>query len=665
MSLRPIIIRLNLHKHRPPALAILALALILLLLLQATAAAQDEQMELPEDYIYQQIYNPTVAGLSGLVISQNGLIYVRHLGPSQEVRVSRLDVDQNSLTRVLTLPPWAGAHGIVGGPGDSFFIEVAGQLRQVQPDGSYTVWSNGPILGLPEFYTADGRMLAIGGGGNSVVELFPDGTADTLLDGLAGVYDVIAADDGTIFISDFPAGELIRLNTDDSSSVVTPIVKDNTDLAIDRQGKLYINNAASGFARVDLDTGAKTQRFAPNAPCPVVHSPGLVLFDNNERAIFASWVDNKLAWVDFSLETGGPLISQSWANTSAAEVGADGKLYLGVTGCGTAAPSQVVRFTAAGQSEVVVNGLEGVVTGLALDESGGLYISLATETSAGTYHVPAGSSTPVLVPGTLNQDISALTVDPVSKHLFAFRGVYSQNPALVTLGEFDGEGPELQHQVAVPKTPAEFLMHFAQDGTLYAYMSEADRFAIGPVDRYILELDPAGSSYTIVGDNQRQGCCPLGGFAVDSTGTGWWLLNPDSLLYEVDEESGAALFGSNMPVDSGYANRTAAGILFLNSPEGLYKIWQPTLAERVRQLGRLVEQLVTYGELPAGPGQSLLAKVEAIAAAVERDQPNVALNLANAFLLQVRALTTSGVLTEARADSLILMLDKQILAYLP
>jgi hypothetical protein len=188
-------IGLNFNTPRPLAMAAL---LLILLLLQASVAAQNEEIELPADYIYEQIYSPAVSGLSGLVASHNGLIYIRHLGPGHEVRVSRLDVDQDSLTRVLTLPPWASAHGIVGGPGDSFFIEVAGELRQVQPDGSYTVWSSGPLPGLPEFYTKDGRMLAIGGGGTSVIELFPDGTSNTLLSGLAGVYDVVAADDGTI-----------------------------------------------------------------------------------------------------------------------------------------------------------------------------------------------------------------------------------------------------------------------------------------------------------------------------------------------------------------------------------------------------------------------------------------------------------------------------------
>jgi hypothetical protein len=232
------------------------------------------------------------------------------------------------------------------------------------------------------------------------------------------------------------------------------------------------------------------------------------------------------------------------------------------------------------------------------------------------------------------------------------------------LGEFDGQG-EVQHQVAVPKTPAEFLMHFAPDGTLYAYVSEAERFTSGPiVDRWILSLDPAAGTYDEEAYHARSGCCPLGSMGVDNTGTVWWLLNPDSLLYQVSPDEGAQLFASNSPVDAGYANRTARGDIFLNSPEGLYRLWQPTVAERVQQVGKLVEQLIYYGDLPAGQGRALLAKVNAIIDALERDQTAVALNLTNAFLLQLRSLTTTGVLDEALADSLIMMVQEQILAYL-
>jgi len=643
----------------------LALVALMLILSPVMALANDqEEIQLPDDYIYKQIYTPTVAGLSGLVISQNGMIYVRHLGPDREVRVSQLDIDQDSLTRVLTLPPWAGAHSIVGGPGDSFFIDVAGEVSQVQSDGSYTVWNNSPPAGMLEYYTQDGRMLGIGDGGHSVLQIFPDGTSLTLLSGLSMVYDIIAATDGTIFIVDFPAGELIRLK-DGSSSVVTTIVQDNTDLAIDQNGNLYINNANSGFAQIDLGTGLKTRMFLSDPPCPFVYSPGLVLFDSTDRAIFGSWVENKLSWANFSSDTGGQLISQSWANTSAADLGPDDNLYLGVNGCGTVTPTQIVRFDVDGQHLVVLDGLTGNITGFALDESGGFYISLATESSAGTYYVASGLSTPVLVPGTAGQEVGALAVDPISGDLFAYRGTASQVPPAVTISEFSAQG-ETQYQVAVPKAPAEFLLDFGPDGGLYAYISEAERFFSGPVDRWTLSIDIEADTYTELAYVPRlDGCCPFGSLGVDNTGLIWWLLNPDSLLYQVNPMAGQEpfVFASNLPADAGYANCTKAGNIFLNTPEGLYRIWQPTAAERVEMVSDIVNQLVGYGELSAGQGQALVAKLEAVAASLERGQLAVAKVQVHAFLSQLRALTQAGLLDEAPADLLITAVDTYITPY--
>jgi hypothetical protein len=34
-----------------------------------------------------------------------------------------------------------------------------------------------------------------------------------------------------------------------------------------------------------------------------------------------------------------------------------------------------------------------------------------------------------------------------------------------------------------------------------------------------------------------------------------------------------SLFGENLPVDAGYANRNSDGDVFLNSPDGLYRLW--------------------------------------------------------------------------------------------
>ncbi|MGD2148422.1 MAG: hypothetical protein PVH41_17140 [Anaerolineae bacterium] len=483
---------------------------------------------------------------------------------------------------MLDLLPETAASLIIGGPEDTFFIVVDGEYRQGWPDGRHEVWGDIAPGGLPLCYTKSGRTLGLSDGGTAVAEFFPDGSSDTLLTGLQSAYDLVASDADTIFVSDITAGTLIRLNPDGTSSILATIAPDNTDLALDPGGDLYVNSAASGFARVDLLTGQFTQMTAPNAECAVLRSPAEVVFDPSGRAVFASWVDNMITWVDLGAGEGGNAIHQPWANSNAADVGPDDALYVAVNGCGSSVPSQVVRFTAEGLNELYLDGLVGHVHGLAFDSSGGLYASLATQTTSGVYYLAQGTTTLTLVPDSANLEIGSLAVEPTTGHVFGYRGKAQEDPALALVTEFSTEGMVDAHEVQLPRAPLDVLLDFAPDGTLYAFATEEARFMTGPeVDRWILALDLAQGTSQIVAQVNRVGCCPMGSFSVDDSGTIWWLLNPDFLLYQVHPAGQVELFASNLPVDAGYVNRNSTGDIFLNSPEGLYRLWIPAIQARV------------------------------------------------------------------------------------
>ncbi len=97
-------------------------------------------MVIPDDYVSRLVFQPPLAGLGRIVRSGSGIIYFEHGGFGEGRRVTRLDVDGNSSSTVLEVPPWEGPITLVGGPVDSFFAVIGSQIRQVQPDGSHSVW---------------------------------------------------------------------------------------------------------------------------------------------------------------------------------------------------------------------------------------------------------------------------------------------------------------------------------------------------------------------------------------------------------------------------------------------------------------------------------------------------------------------------------------------
>jgi WD40 repeat protein len=537
--------------------------------------AQEGDIGLPPQYSYEIVYRPPITGLSGIVASHDGTLYVRHLGPTGGARVSQLDVDVGAFTAdVVDVPSGTSVSSIVGGPEDTVFVSVDGEFRQVSPDGSYEVWGTISPAGLPAYYTQDDHMFGISSDGTGVVELFDNGSYHTLRTGLGQAYDLVAATEDAIFVSDIGAGELIHLTTTGTYTVVATIAQDNTELAFDRAGDLYVNNAEERFARFDLVTGLFTEMTALNAACPVIRSPAGVAFDDSDRAVFGAWADNMITWADLSIGDGGLVIPQPWSNSNAADIGPDDALYLGVSGCGTSPSSQIERFTADGSHSTFLDGLVGGIYGLAFDPSGGLYVSLATESSSGVYFVPQGTVTPTLVPDSANADIGQVAVHPLTGHVFGYGGKDPADPSVAVLVEFSAAGKVDEYHFEMPKEPMEVLPDFAPDGTLYAFATEKERFMTGPmVERWILRLDLSTEKALLIAQVDRVGCCPMGSFSVDSSGYIWWVLNPDFLLYQISPSGRVKMFGENLPVDAGYVNRNSDGDIFLNSPDGLYRLW--------------------------------------------------------------------------------------------
>ncbi len=612
-------------------------------------------MVIPDDYVSRLVFQPPLASLGRVVRSESSIIYFEHGGFGEGRRVTRLDIDENSSSTVLEVPPWEGPMTLVGGPVDSFFAVIGGQIHQVQPDGSHSVW--GQHLGLmPWIYTPDDRMLAIGPGGTSVVELAPDGSSTTLLSGLTMVYDIAAAADGDIYVVDFPAEQLIELAPDGSSRVLTSIAPDNTDITLDDDDNLYLNNASVGLARVDRVTGALTPMHVSGTSCHVVQSPADYVFDSDNRAVFASWVESRLTWADFDTGTGGRLLHTSWANNTATRLGPDDALYVGVPGCGTAIPSEIARFAADGANEVYVGGISSTINSLDFDEAGDLYLAVSSESGVGIYRHDRSSGSLSLVPDSTIYDVNAIAFDATQDRLLA--SSVSPTASQATVRAYDSTGLQSDQTVSLPKALMALLIDVGPDGNVFGFGMERDRFFSGPVDHFLLDLDLEVGSSEVVFQHTRQGCCPASNFSIDGQGHAWVVLNPDFLLYHVDPDAGASLFACSLPIDSLGAFRTSEGEILLNSPEGLHRIWQPSLVERAQLVEEALDLLAYYDVLE--PWQELWLEQPLTAAIrrIERGQTQAAQAKLKVFLRRLQAFVELGLLTESQAESLLSGVDE-------
>ena len=164
---------------------------------------------------------------------------------------------------------------------------------------------------------------------------------------------------------------------------------------------------------------------------------------------------------------------------------------------------------------------------------------------------------------------------PTTQHVFGYAGQDTVDKKIASVVELSAAlGKVDEYDFEMPKEPIEVLLDFAPDGTFYAFATEKERFMTGPmVERWILRLDLPTETAEMVAQVDRAGCCPMGSFSVDYGGYIWWLLNPDFLLYRIPPSGQARLFGENLPVDAGYVNRNSSGDIFLNSPDGLYRMW--------------------------------------------------------------------------------------------
>jgi hypothetical protein len=522
-----------------------------------------DRFGLPEGYTVAQILSPPVPE-PRLARSESGLVY---LGREDGRALFTLDLASGERTLILE-PEDAPLGAPISGPGATVFVRVEGEIWQVHPDGSHEVW--GQMGGGAAWcYTPDGRMIGVGDGQRSVVELFADGSLQELAAGFQMIDDMAASPDDTVFVGDVGTGEVVAIQPDGARRVVTVLSPDHTGLEVDDNGQLFVHNPASGLAMVNLDDGRWTNLDEKLQGCPAFTMPSNFVSPEPGQMVIASGATSQVAWVD--LDTGDMklLVSNSGANSAALDIGPDDHLYVGVSGCGPPYPTQVIRLADDGTRQVIVNGLEGVIRDIAFEPEGGLYILVNPdrETSQLYYKPEDGNLTEI--PGPADYSLGSIAVHPQTGHLLASP---IGDPFVA---EFTLEGEMARHFIEFPKATMPFALDVAPDGSVYACTAEAERFFTGPVvERWILELDlQSGSSSVVAQIDQQQGCCPMLNLSVAPTGDIWWLVNPDFQLYQVTSAGEVVRFGQDLFTDPSAVAVDRQGDVYFTSSEGIFRIY--------------------------------------------------------------------------------------------
>jgi hypothetical protein len=335
------------------------------------------RFQLPEGYVAERLFAPPLPNLDHIVRSESGIIYVQQWGDS--AGISTLDPVSGQVTRILDLPTEEEAlvSDVVGGPGDTALVGVGDEIWQISPDGSYTVWGQ-QRDGVPHTYTPDGRLLGFAprrDDRTSVLDLLPDGSSREVAPGFVRISDIVATSDGTLFVSDWETGNLVRVNPDGTQQVLVEHVhhREGMYLGVDLTGNLFLNSVATGFVQVDPDSGDFIHYDQAYGVC--TGFPTGFVFVETDRVL---WVDvgfNQVTWSDPNTGENGLLVSNQGVNTFAVDIGSDDALYVGAWGCGDEYPAQILRITDEGKREVYVDGLRWEVRDIAFDPDGGLYVA--------------------------------------------------------------------------------------------------------------------------------------------------------------------------------------------------------------------------------------------------------------------------------------------------
>ena len=162
----------------------------------------------------------------------------------------------------------AAAPGDIAIADEGAWLGSSGRVLRIPDGGVPSVLAGGAPLSDPwaVAVAADGALLVVDEGAESVFSISPSGTVATVVQG-AGLQDPVGialAPDGKAYVSDRQRGEVLRLDLATGDLIHVADVQNPTGLAMDKAGKLLVTDGVA-LRRVDPGTGAITT-VASGAP---------------------------------------------------------------------------------------------------------------------------------------------------------------------------------------------------------------------------------------------------------------------------------------------------------------------------------------------------------------------------------------------------------------
>lgn len=525
-----------------------------------------KHFQLTAAYLAERLAAPPVADVSTIAQSQNGRIYLQRGGLFGGISV--LDEGSNEVIDILTTSGLEMGR-IFNGPGESILVKVGNELWRLNPDGTHELWSQS-VVGSPLFYTGTGEIYGAIDDLTAVVRQSPGVSALEIAGGFEKISDLVVNEQGVIFVVDGKSGDVVRVDPNGSRLLLdagTPGVK-APDIGLDTNGNLYRNSVIGGFARLDPQGGPPERLDTVYSPC--TDRPGDFVITEDGMVIFIDSNASQVVWGDLTNGQNGVLVSNDGLDSGVVDIGPDGALYVGVSTCGGAMPSQVVRIGRDGARSVAYDGISGKITALAYDLRGGIYLATASPGQGNRLlYYPAPSDQPFLIDTSNEYEVRSLDVDPNSGNVFATLSTSQR------IYEYNWQGLVKKLYAILPREPQEYDLAIAGDGQLFAYMSEKGRYLTGPVvDRYMLKLIPSEARAELIRSFPLKGCCPIGSLMVEPDGTLWLLVMPEGQLWRYPLEGEPELFAQNLPAGTRGLAVNLYRDIFLTSPGGIFRFYR-------------------------------------------------------------------------------------------
>jgi len=527
------------------------------------------KLGLPEGYCAEVLLESQL--LSPMFIaatSEDKLLVAEHYGD----RLLRIDPVTTNTECIYQLPHGAWDRLLSDGA-DGAYLRIRDHIAHIAGDGTYTKYSSNSVS--PVALGPDGEIYCISFSRSDVLVIRdPDQKPETIATGFSNILDVVRAQNGTLYVSDWDRGTVTRIDPDGTKTVLPAAFnqKDPIDLDLAPDGTLYVNEGIGKFHKVDPKSGTLTTISWVGGR--EGSHPGDFTFISDGNAYFVDGTHNNLIRADFKTNK-MDIVIVGQGNSRALDVGPDGAVYIGDDSGFPSRRARVLRI-ADGTVEVYADDLD-LVTDLSFAPDSNLFVT--------TLNQDDGTSSALLI--TPKREVQTLA--RWDKRSPGFRVLWSvsvdpKTGLAIAYDKDKGQLISIDRTGNISTLPHSF--HFATvdvplahaaDGTLYAIEVNTKGFEIGPlVERNVICFDKAGHP-EIVTDFNHIGSSTAQNLDIGPDGNiyalGYKLEGNDMCLWRITPDGKKTLLSDKLPIDPLAIATDAQGNIYLCCAAGLFLIY--------------------------------------------------------------------------------------------